>query len=187
MVYVRVSLSLPIVTEKEWVKVRVHVSMGVCVRVGVYLCVCVCVGKSVRFNTQLRWDKHYQNKWLWMSLWNRWMGILGGSKVGRDKTLRLRWLCQYFFMTGRIFVDWKLPEEPNHGLVVRAVTCRARGPRFSPKCYFSLRGAAGCGAVGRAVVSDTRDPWFESRLRESNISNVYLSIAIQKRQKYNYP
>ena len=120
---------------------RVSESACACKHVRVCVCVCVCVGKSVRYNTQLRWDKHYQNKWLWMSLWNRWMGILGGSKVGRDKTLRLRWLCQYFFMTGRIFVDWKLPEEPNHGLVVRAVTCRARWPRLSPKCYFFLRGA----------------------------------------------
>ena len=36
----------------------------------------------------------------------------------------------------------------------------------------------GCGAVGRAVASDTRDPWFKSQHHKKNISNVstYLSI-----------
>ena len=40
----------------------------------------------------------------------------------------------------------------------------------------------GCGAVGRAVASDTRDPRFESRHRQY-FEHIYLSIAIQKRRK----
>ena len=80
--------------------------------------------------------------------------------------------------------------------MVRAVACEARGPGFnscSDQMVFSLLGykevglkwiqtGPGCGAVGRAVASNTRDPWFESRHRQ-NFERIYLSIAIQKRRK----
>ena len=47
---------------------------------------------------------------------------------------------------------------------------------------FKQRKGRGCGAVGRAVASHTRDQWFESRHRQK-LSRTYLSIAIQKRRK----
>ena len=41
----------------------------------------------------------------------------------------------------------------------------------------------GCGAVGRAVASDARDPRFESRHRQYFMRKIYLPIAIEKRRK----
>ena len=36
------------------------------------------------------------------------------------------------------------------------------------------RGGSGCGSVGRAVASNTRDPRFESRHRQSFIYQLYI-------------
>ena len=44
---------------------------------------------------------------------------------------------------------------------------------FAPKKCFSL--GRGCGAVGRAVASDTRDPWFKSGHQQLNVRTL-LSV-----------
>ena len=41
----------------------------------------------------------------------------------------------------------------------------------------------GCGKVGRAVPSDSRDPRFKSQHRQLYILNMYLLIAIQEKTK----
>ena len=59
-------------------------------------------------------------------------------------------------------------------------------PSFMSLAHISrkeeIRKGRGCGAVGKAVASDTRDPGFESR-HWQYFEHIYLSIAIQKRRK----
>ena len=43
---------------------------------------------------------------------------------------------------------------------------------------------SGCGSVGRAVASDTRDPWFESRHRQNFIYQSY-NRKDEKKAKFN--
>ena len=38
---------------------------------------------------------------------------------------------------------------------------------------------SGCGSVGRAVASDTRDPWFEPSHRQNN----FLSTVLKDKDK----
>ena len=42
-----------------------------------------------------------------------------------------------------------------------------------------LRGS-GCGSVGRAVASDTRDPRFESRHRQTFIKHLFTVSCVEK-------
>ena len=47
---------------------------------------------------------------------------------------------------------------------------------------------SGCGSVGRVVVSDIRDPWFESSHRQIVITiNFIEETEIKKREAGNYP
>ena len=41
----------------------------------------------------------------------------------------------------------------------------------------------GCGAVGRPVVSNTRDPRFKSRHRQLNISNIFICQLVSRKDK----
>ena len=43
-----------------------------------------------------------------------------------------------------------------------------------PKRALSLGSGGGVGLVGRAVASDTRDPWFESKRRQNFIYQLYI-------------
>ena len=49
--------------------------------------------------------------------------------------------------------------------------------------------ASGCGAVGGAIASDTRGPWFESSHRQNlNVqSNAFEKTKIKKKEAGNGP
>ena len=39
---------------------------------------------------------------------------------------------------------------------------------------------SGCGSVGRAVASDTRDPWFEPQHKQNLSTNLSTNCIIEK-------
>ena len=52
----------------------------------------------------------------------------------------------------------------------------------------SYRLGSGCGAVGRAVASDARGPWFESSNRQTFILDIYLfTVNCIEMTKINRP
>ena len=75
---------------------------------------------------------------------------------------------------------------PAHFELVDANKLPRGGPRAKKEDRVSARRkpclGRGCGAVSRAVASNTRDLRFESRHRQY-FECIYLSIAIQKRRK----
>ena len=49
--------------------------------------------------------------------------------------------------------------------------------RIQEEEYEEADAGSGCGSVGRAVASNSRGPWFESRLRQNFILNILLSTV----------
>ena len=65
----------------------------------------------------------------------------------------------------QIIIGWRTGRRPTNKQLVCGIKITNLG--------------SGCGAVGRAVASDTRDPWFES----SHGQNLYVVSTALKRQK----
>ena len=49
--------------------------------------------------------------------------------------------------------------------------------RIQEEEYEGADAGSGCGSVGRAVASNSRGPWFESRLRQNFILNILQSTV----------
>ena len=49
--------------------------------------------------------------------------------------------------------------------------------RIQEEEYEGTGAGSGCGSVGRAVASNSRGPWLESRLRQNFILNILLSTV----------
>ena len=58
----------------------------------------------------------------------------------------------------------------------------ARKPKNLVELVWICEGR-GCGAVGRAVASDTRYPWFKSWHRQRNKSNVFICQLLSRKDK----
>ena len=67
------------------------------------------------------------------------------------------------------------PNGDNHFFATLGTTVPTLTERFLP--HKSTSTGSGCGSVGRAVISDTRGPLFESSHRLIFIKNVYLLIV----------
>ena len=66
---------------------------------------------------------------------------------------------------------------------VEFLLCRIIRESFGLLLTFATLGR-GCGAVGRVVASDNRDPWFKSQLQQLSILNV-LICQLQLRKDKN--